>query len=51
MTPQEEKEIWVQRITHLQMLITAAKQRGDFECIIQLEAELIEANNAFNAIT
>ena len=51
MTTQEEKELWSKRITHLQMLISAAKQRGDIECIIQLEKELIEATNAFNAIT
>jgi hypothetical protein len=51
MTTQEQKELWSKRITHLQMLITAAKQRGDIECVIQLEKELIEANNAFNAIT
>ena len=51
MTTQEQKELWSKRITYLQMLITAAKQRGDIECVIQLEQELIEANNAFNAIT
>jgi hypothetical protein len=51
MTQAEEKELWNKRINHLQLLIGAAKQRGDIECVIQLEQELIEANNAFNAIT
>jgi hypothetical protein len=51
MTQAEEKELWSKRINHLQLLIGAAKQRGDIECVIQLEQELTEANNAFNTIT
>jgi hypothetical protein len=49
MTPEEEREIYGKRIEHLQMLIGAAKQRGDMKAVLQLEQELIEATDAYNA--
>ena len=51
MTQAEEKEILSRQINQLEMLISAAKQRGDLQTVIQLTTELIEARNAFNAIT
>lgn len=51
MTTAEQKEILSRQINQLEMLITAAKQRGDLNVVIQLQQELIEARNAFNAIT
>ena len=51
MTPNEEKELLARQINHLEMLISAAKQRGDKKSVLQLQTELIEARDAFNAIT
>ena len=51
MTQAEEKEILSRQINQLEMLISAAKQRGDLQAVIQLTTELTEARNAFNAIT
>lgn len=48
MTPEEQKEILFRQINQLEMLITAAKQRGDLIAVIQLQNELIEARNAIN---
>ena len=48
MTTEEEKEILLRQINHLEMLISAAKQRGDMITVIQHQNELIEARNAFN---
>ena len=49
MTQAEEKEILARQINQLEMLISAAKQRGDKNTVIQLQNELIEARDAFNA--
>ena len=49
MTTAEQKEILSRQINQLEMLITAAKQRGDLNAVIQHQNELIEARNAFNA--
>ena len=49
MTTQETKDILSKQIVQLNMLITAAKQRGDLVTALQLEQELITAQNAFNA--
>ena len=51
MTQAEEKEILSRQINQLEMLISAAKQRGDLNAVIQLQIELTEARDAFNAIT
>jgi hypothetical protein len=51
MTQAEIKEILGRQINQLEMLISAAKQRGDLMAAIQLTTELIEAKDAFNAIT
>lgn len=51
MTQAEEKEILARLINQLEMLISAAKQRGDKKTVVQLQNELIEARDAFNAIT
>ena len=51
MTQAEEKEILSRQINQLEMLISAAKQRGDMIAVKQLTTELTEARNAFNAIT
>jgi hypothetical protein len=51
MTQAEEKEILSRQINQLEMLISAAKQRGDLNAVIQLKIELTEAKDAFNAIT
>lgn len=51
MTQAEQKEILSRQINQLEMLISAAKQRGDLNAVIQLQQELIEARNAFNTIT
>ena len=51
MTSAEEKEILSRQINQLEMLSSAAKQRGDMIAVIQHQNELIEARNAFNAIT
>jgi len=48
---QLEKEILSRQINQLEMLISAAKQRGDLNAVIQLQIELTEAKDAFNAIT
>lgn len=51
MTQAETKEILSKQINQLEMLISAAKQRGDMIAVIQHQNELIEARNAINAIT
>jgi hypothetical protein len=51
MTQAEIKEILSKQINQLEMLISAAKQRGDMQTVIQLSTELTEAKDAFNAIT
>lgn len=51
MTQAEEKEILIRQINHLEMLISAAKQRGDLQAVIQLTTELTQAKDAFNLIT
>jgi hypothetical protein len=51
MTQVEIKEILSKQINQLEMLISAAKQRGDLKAAIQLSTELTEARDAFNAIT
>jgi hypothetical protein len=51
MTQAEEKEILSRQINQLEMLITAAKLRGDKNTVIQLQQELTGAKDAFNAIT
>ena len=51
MTQAETKEILTKQINQLEMLISAAKQRGDLKAAIQLSNELTEARDAFNAIT
>ena len=51
MTQAETKEILTKQINQLEMLISAAKQRGDLKAAIQLSTELTEARDAFNAIT
>lgn len=49
MTTQETKEILSKQIVQLNMLITAAKQRGDLATALQLQEELTQATDAFNA--
>jgi len=51
MTQVEIKEILSKQINQLEMLISAAKQRGDLKAARQLTTELTEARDAFNAIT
>ena len=51
MTQAEIKEILSKQINQLEMLISAAKQRGDLKAAIQLTTELTEARDAFNLIT
>lgn len=51
MTSAEEKEILSRQINQLEMLISAAKQRGDMIAVIQLTTELTQARDAFNLIT
>lgn len=51
MTQAEEKEILSRQINQLEMLISAAKQRGDLQAVIQLKTELTQAKDAFNLIT
>ena len=48
MTQAEEKEILSRQINQLEMLITAAKQRGDLIAVIQLTTELTQAKDAIN---
>ena len=48
MTPEEEKEILKKRAEHLEMLITAAKNRGDISTAKQLIQELEEVNIKLN---
>ena len=51
MTQAETKEILSKQINQLEMLISAAKQRGDLQTVIQLTTELTQARDAFNLIT
>ena len=51
MTPEEITEVNKKQILYLQMLISAAKQRGDIKTVAGLENELITANNATNTTT
>ena len=51
MTQAEIKEILSKQINQLEMLISAAKQRGDLQAAIQLTNELTQSKDAFNAIT
>lgn len=51
MTQAEEKEILLRQINQLEMLISAGKQRGDLQAVIQLTTELTQARDAFNLIT
>lgn len=49
MTSEEQKEILFRQVNQLEMLITAAKQRGDLIAVIQLQNELTQAKDAINA--
>lgn len=51
MTQIEQTEILTRQINQLEMLISAAKQRGDINTVIQLQQELTQARDAINAIT
>ena len=51
MTSAEEKEILSRQINQLEMLISAAKQRGDLQAVKQLTTELTQSKDAFNLIT
>lgn len=51
MSNAELKDTLQKQIVQLNMLINAAKQRGDIQAVINHENELIAATNAFNAIT